>query len=136
MVESTELPGDVAAFLATIPEPRRTDAEELTGLMADATGERPRLWGTSIVGFGAYHYHYATGREGDAVAVGFSPRRAALTLYLCGYLDGYADLLERLGPHTAGKGCLYLKRLADTDRGVLSQIVRRSLQRAGELNQG
>lgn len=127
MINGPGIPDDVAAFLATVPDQRRrTDAGALVGLMADATGEAPAMWGSSIVGFGSYHYRYHTGREGDTVAVGFSPRKSALTLYVCAYLDRYADLLAGLGTHTLGKGCLYIKRLADVDTHVLAQIVARS----------
>ena len=81
------------------------------------------MWGSSIVGFGSYHYRYATGREGDWPAVGLSPRKQALTLYISSGFDASAALLARLGPHTTGKSCLYLKRLSDVDEGVLRELV-------------
>ncbi|MCG2799255.1 MAG: DUF1801 domain-containing protein, partial [Cellulomonas sp.] len=122
---------DVQAFVAAVRDPsRRADAERLVGLMQEATGVAPQLWGSSIIGFGTHHYRYATGREGDTVAVGFAPRKAASTLYLCGYLDGYTDLLARLGPHSRGKGCLSIPRVGAVDAEVLTQIVRLSYQRA------
>jgi hypothetical protein len=114
----------VAAFLATVADPRRrADAEAACALMAEATGAEPAMWGSAIVGFGVYHYRYASGREGDWPAVGLSPRKQALTLYVSAGFDGYRDLLDRLGPHTTGKSCLYLKRLADVDQDVLKALV-------------
>lgn len=119
--------GDVDAFLASVSdERRRADARTLVSLMAEVTGEEPRMWSGSIVGFGSYHYVYESGREGDWAAVGFSPRKASTTVYLMEGFDGYADLLARLGPHSTGKSCLYLKRLDDVDLDVLREMVRRS----------
>lgn len=127
---TTEDDGDVAAFLAAVPDPvRRADAHTLVELMARATGEPPRMWGLSIVGFGAYHYAYSSGREGDMAAVSFSPRKAATTVYLMGGVGEQTELLERLGPHTTGKGCLYLKRLDGVDLAVLEEMVHRSFTR-------
>lgn len=127
------VPPEVTQFVAQVAgERRRADARTLVALFSDATGQAPALDG-SIVGFGRYHYRYASGREGDTVQVGFSPRAAATTVYVCGYLDDYADLLERLGPHRQGKGCLYLTRLDRVDTDILAQIARRSVQRATEL---
>lgn len=120
-------PGDVAAFIAAVPDDRRReDARELCALMEGATGDDPVLWGPSIVGFGAYHYRYDSGREGDAPLVAFSPRKAETVVYLdC---DGArsAELLARLGPHRAGKSCVYIKRLSDIDREVLTDLVKAS----------
>jgi hypothetical protein len=117
----------VPAFLDAVADPRRReDALELCELMTGATGEKPAMWGTGIVGFGSYTYRYATGREGDWPAVGFSPRKQALTLYLSQEFDGYADLLGRLGPHSTSKSCLYVKRLSDVDIDVLRRMVRDS----------
>jgi hypothetical protein len=118
---------DVPSFLDAIPdERRRAEARRLADLMAEVTGESPVLWGTSIVGFGSRHYKYESGREGDTMAVGFAPRKAQSVLYLTGQMDDYADLLARLGPHTTGKGCLYLKRLDQADAAVLREIIARS----------
>lgn len=111
-------------FLASVPDTRQADATRLCALMAKATGTAPAMWGTSIVGFGTYHYVYASGREGDWPPVGFSPRKTNLTVYLVGGLDEHTALLAKLGPHTTGKGCLYIKRLSDVDSNVLQQIVR------------
>lgn len=112
---------DVAAFLAG--SPHADDARALAALMARATGETPAMWGPAIVGFGGYHYRYESGREGDSCRVGFSPRKAALTLYLGTGHPLRDDLLARLGRHTIGKGCVYVKRLADVDLAVLGELV-------------
>lgn len=118
---------DVEAFLAGVPdEARRTDTRSVVELMAHVTGQPPRMWGSSIIGFGARHYLYESGREGDVAVVAVAPRKAATTLYLWNGFDGYADLVGRLGPHTHGTGCLYLKRVADVDAAVLEELVRRS----------
>lgn len=127
------IPDEVARFVAQVPdETRRTDAQLLVELFAEATGETPALDG-KIVGFGRYHYRYDSGREGDTVRLGFSPRAAATSVYLCGYLEEYADLLERLGPYKRGKGCLYLNSIAGLDPEVLRQMAQRSLQRSAEV---
>jgi hypothetical protein len=119
--------GDVDAFLASIPDPdRRDDARAVCDLLGRVTGEPAVMWGSSIVGFGARHLVYDSGRELDWMVLGFSPRKAATTLYLSWPLDGYADELGRLGKHTTGKGCLYVKRLADIDLAVLEELLRRS----------
>ncbi|WP_250005887.1 DUF1801 domain-containing protein [Actinoplanes sp. M2I2] len=123
---------DVEVFLETIAdEQRRRDARLLVDLMAEVTGAAPAMWGGGIVGFGSRHYRYESGREGDVAAVGFAPRKAQTVLYLTGYLDSYADLLDRLGPHTHGKGCLYVKRVDRADQAALREIVARSYQAAG-----
>ncbi len=114
----------VRAFLEGVRSPaRRRDAEILLDLMGRTTGEPPRMWGASIVGFGRYHYKYASGREGDGPAASFSPRKTATTIYLPDGVGSHAERLERLGPHTTGVGCLYLKDLAAVDLAVLEQIV-------------
>jgi hypothetical protein len=114
----------VAEFLAAVSDPRRrADAEAVCALMAEVTGAQPAMWGASIVGFGEYHYKYATGREGDWPAVGLSPRKQALTIYISAGFDAYEELLGRLGPHSTGRSCLYIKRLADVDRDVLRSLV-------------
>ena len=114
---------DVEAFLQSVPEPAQSDCRVLAAMMRDATGADPVMWGSSIVGFGKVHYQYASGREGDWFRVGFSPRKRALTIYLMDGVDRHADQLERLGPHTTGKGCLYIKRLDDVDADVLAELV-------------
>jgi hypothetical protein len=115
---------DVEDFLAGVADPdRRADAQAACALIAEVTGAAPAMWGSSMVGFGTYHYHYATGRQGDWPAVALSPRKQALTLYVSTGFDGYADLLARLGPHRTGKSCLYVKRLSDVDTDVLRELV-------------
>ena len=120
---------DVTAHLASVQSPvRRRDADTLIDLMQRVTGQEPRMW-SSIVGFGEYHYRYASGREGDAPAAGFAPRKAATTVYVMDGVDGYRDLLDRLGPHTTGVGCIYIKDLDKVDLDALESIVRGSYER-------
>ena len=107
-------------------ETRRRDAETLLELMARITGEEPRMWGPSIIGFGSYHYKYASGREGDAPTAGFSPRKAATSVYLPDGFGAYTKQLARLGEHKTGVGCLYLKDLAKIDLTVLESIITKS----------
>jgi Domain of unknown function (DU1801) len=123
----TEL--SVAAFIETISdEARRSDAKALVELMQTATGEKPKMWGPSIIGFGSYHYTYESGREGDMPVVGFSPRKAATVLYgLIGSGDASA-MLAKLGKHTTGKGCVYVKKLADVEQKVLKTMVSKSFK--------
>jgi hypothetical protein len=118
----------VAAFIGAIKdESKRADAKTLVKLMQSATGEQPKMWGPSIIGFGTYHYTYESGREGDMPLAGFSPRKAANVLYgVAGAPDSEA-LLARLGKHSAGKGCLYIKKLADVDQKVLQTLVLKSV---------
>lgn len=115
---------DVEEFVAGVtPEVRRRDAETLIDLMARVTGEQPRMWGPSIIGFGQYHYKYASGREGDAPAAAFSPRKAATTIYFPDGVGAYEKELENLGAFTTGVGCLYLKNLEAVDLGVLEGMI-------------
>ncbi|MFI6318080.1 DUF1801 domain-containing protein [Nonomuraea sp. NPDC050556] len=118
----------VEEFFASVPdEGRRADARELAKLMSDVTGEPAAMWGSGIVGFGSYHYVYDSGHSGAAPLVGFAPRKQHLVVYLVGgFEDRYGNALERLGPHKAGKGCLYLKRLSGVDVGVLRELVERT----------
>jgi hypothetical protein len=118
----------VTKFIGKLRDPnRRTDAKTLVEMMQRATGEKPRMWGPSIVGFGSYHYKYESGREGDMPLIAFSPRKAATVLYnMTGFGDS-ARLLAKLGKHTTGKGCLYIKRLADVDQKVLEAMVAESV---------
>jgi hypothetical protein len=106
---------------------RRSDAKTLVQLMQRASGEKPAMWGTSIVGFGSYHYKYESGREGDMPVVGFSARKAAYVLY--GLLGPKTadSLLPKLGKHTLGKGCLYIKKLADVDTTVLEKLIKQAV---------
>ena len=120
----------VAGFLAGVPdERRREDAGRLCAMMQEVTGEPPAMWGTSIVGFGTYHYRYGSGHEGDAPLAGFSPRSQHLVIYLASeFGDRYQAVLARLGPHKAGKGCLYIKRLGDADPAALRELIDRSVR--------
>ena len=118
----------VDAFLATVEDPRkRQDCYALIDLMQAAVGEGPRMWGDAIVGFGRYRYKYATGRTGEWPLVAFSPRKQNLTLYIMAGFEQYDDLLARLGKHTTGKSCLYVKRLSDLDMQVLETLVQASV---------
>ena len=120
----------VEAFLDAVADPgRREDARAVLALMKRITGEEPKMWGPSIVGFGSWTYTYASGRTGDWPIAGFSPRKQALTLYVMPGFEKDADLMKRLGKHKTGKSCLYLNRLADVDAGVLEELVRRSVER-------
>jgi hypothetical protein len=105
---------------------RRRDADTLLELMTRITGEPARMWSPSIIGFGTYHYHYASGRQGDAPAAAFAPRKAAMSIYLPDGVGAYADQLGRLGEHTTGVGCLYIKNLDAIDLAVLEEIISRS----------
>ena len=102
------------------------DSQELSRLFREVTGQPPKMWGPSIVGFGSYHYVYESGREGDAPLLGFSPRKPGLVLYLAPYLDDQG-LKSKLGKHRAGAGCLYIKRLEDIDPGVLRRLAEASI---------
>ena len=118
---------DIGAFLDSIAdERRRTDAWEVFDTMRRLSGTEPRMWGDSIIGFGRQPYTTADGKERDWFAIGLSPRKAALTLYGLTYYGSNEDLLERLGPHTTGKGCLYVKRLDDIDDDVLEELIARA----------
>ena len=111
---------------------RRTDGFELLKIMKEITKEKPVLWGSSIVGFGLYHYKYKTGREGDTFMVGFSPRKKSLSVYLSVYLkqgiSQYNSLFEKLGKHKLGKACLYINKLEDVDIGILREIISRAFE--------
>lgn len=119
----------VAAFLNAVDDAqRRQDAKKIAAMMREATGSRAKMWGTSIVGFGSYHYKYDSGCEGDWMLIGFSPRKQNLTLYIMTGFKEFESLMARLGPHKTGKSCLYIKRLADIDLKVLESIIKRSIQ--------
>ena len=121
--------GDVEAFLASVEDDgRRQDARDVLALMADVTGEEPRMWGDSIVGFGTYTYRYASGRTGEWMATGFSPRKQALTLYIMSGFEGYDAFMDRLGTYKTGKSCLYVKRLDDVDLEVLRALIAASVE--------
>jgi hypothetical protein len=124
-------PASVDDFLAAVPDAtRRDDARAVCDLMKEVTGLEPTMWGPSIVGFGSYHYRYASGHEGDTCVVGFSPRKTSLSLYVTTSVESVADLLAKLGPHTTGKACIYVKRLDDIDRTVLKKLIQRGVAAA------
>lgn len=125
-VETKTIPtsASVDTFIASIPDDiKQQDSHTLIKIMSEVTGEPAVMWGPSIIGFGSYHYKYASGREGDAPAAGFSPRKAALTIYLFYGAEQHTDLLAQLGPHKLGKVCLYIKRLSDIDIDTLKQLI-------------
>ena len=127
----------VSAFIAAITDlAKRADAKALVRLMQSASGEKPKMWGTSIIGFGSYHYKYDTGREGDMPLIGFSPRKAATALYGMNGSSDSAALHAKLGKHTAGKGCLYIKKLADVDEQVLKTLLVKSATAARARHPG
>ncbi len=126
---------DVETFLQGIEDAQqRQDCHTILDLMREVTGAEPKMWGTSIVGFGSYHYRYATGREGDAPLTGFSPRKQNLTLYLSYGFEQHAELMERLGKHKVGKACLYIKRLSNVDRAALRELIQQSVAEVVRMN--
>jgi hypothetical protein len=123
----------VSGFLKKVSDrDRREDCLKVLEIMKDVTGEEPKMWGTSIVGFGRYHYKYESGREGEAPLTGFSPRKGDLTLYITTGFEPFSDLMARLGKHKTGKSCLYIKKLADVDLGILKQLVEKSVTRMAD----
>ena len=118
---------DVHEFIADVPSARRrNDAETLLTLLVQVTGQQPRMWYSNIVGFGSYHYKYDSGREGDAPALGFSPRKPAMSIYLADGIGAHLEALGKLGDHTTGVGCLYIKDFSKIDIGVLEEILRQA----------
>jgi len=118
----------VSAYIEGLADPmRRSEARELVEVMQRASGEKPKLWGPSIVGFGSYHYKYDSGREGDMPLISFSPRRAAMVLYSMLADTEAKAVLAKLGRHTTGKGCLYIKKLADVDKTVLETLIKNAV---------
>lgn len=125
----------VDKFLKAIKdEQTRADCYQIVEIMKNATKAEPKMWGTSIVGFGDYHYKYKSGHENDWFLVGFSPRKQNLTLYLMGGFDENKDLLKNLGKHSLGKGCLYVKTLEDIDTKVLKKLVSETVKRLKQHN--
>lgn len=126
---------DVIAYLNTIePQKKREDSLAILELMEEVTGEQGIMWGTSIIGFGSYHYTYATGREGDWMLVGFAPRKKNITLYIMPGFEHYGELLGQLGKHSTGKSCLYIKKIEDVDTDVLRELVKQSVAHMKETN--
>ena len=125
----------VEGFLNSVKdEQARADCFEILKIMKQVTKEEPKMWGTSIIGFGSYHYKGASGREGDWMLTGFSPRKQNLTLYLMGGFDTHVDLLKKLGKHKTSVGCLYIKKLEDVDVKVLKELIKKSFNTMKQLN--
>ena len=125
----------VKDFLDGIADERkRQDSYAILAMMQEVTGVEAKMWGDSIVGFGSYHYKYASGREADWMLVGFSPRKQNLTLYIMSGFEQYDQLLQRLGKHSTAKSCLYIKRLADVDLTVLRELVKLSMEHMVSTN--
>lgn len=126
----------VGMFLNSVEnEKKRTDCLEILKLMQEVTGDQPKMWGDSIIGFGEYHYKYTSGREGDWFLVGFSPRKQNLTLYIMSGFDEYDFIMDKLGKYKTGKSCLYINKLEDVDKNTLRELVRLSVDHLNESNQ-
>lgn len=128
--KTTATKADPAGFLANVtPDAKRADAAALDALFRDVTGWQPRLWGPSMIGYGRYHYRYASGREGDFLATGFAPRAHGFSIYIMpGYAD-FGDLLAKIGKHKMGKSCLEVRKLADIDQAVLRDLIQAGVDR-------
>jgi hypothetical protein len=119
----------VTAFVNSIDDPRRrAEVRKVAAMMRRVTGKRARMWGPSMVGYGTYHYRYASGREGDFMLTGYSPRKQALTIYILAGFDRFRPLMKKLGTFKTGKSCLYIRRLADVDEEVLEQLIDESVK--------
>ena len=126
----------VTEFLNSVADQqKRNDCFEILKMMQQITKDEPKMWGSSMVGFGSYHYKGKSGREGDWLLIGFSPRKQALTLYLTGGFDTHAALLKKLGKFTTGMGCLYVKTLEDVDKKVLKELLQASVKRMKQPSQ-
>ncbi len=127
----------VTEFLDGVDDPqKRQDSYEILKMMQQITGNPPSMWGSSIIGFGSHHFKYASGREGDWFQIGFSPRKQNLTLYIMDGVGKYQELLGKLGKHSIGKGCLYIKRLEDVDRSVLKKLIVESVEHHARKSAG
>ncbi len=132
--KTVQTDASVDEFIASIAHPtRRQDAAVLVDLFSNVTEFAPKMWGDSIVGFGQYHYRYATGREGDFLATGFSPRKSNLSIYIMPGYGDFSDILKNLGKHKLGKSCLYVNKLADIDLDVLAQLITAGLERLDQI---
>ena len=132
--KTVQTDASVDEFIASIANSRRhQDAAVLVDLFSKVTGYAPKMWGDSIVGFGQYHYRYATGREGDFLATGFSPRKSNLSIYIMPCYGDFSDILKNLGKHKLGKSCLYVNKLADIDFDVLAQLINAGLERLDQI---
>lgn len=133
--KTTETENNVEDFISAFvdDETKRKDSFELIKIMQEVTGFEPKMWGPSIIGFGSYHYKYASGHEGDAPLAAFSPRKAAISLYVYSPSDEKEELLSKLGKHKASKGCLYVKKLADIDVEILKKMISLSIENTKKL---
>lgn len=128
VLKTKEMDDDVMEYMEiSVPEKRREDAFKLLDLFTEASGFEGKLWGKSIIGFGSYHYTYASGHEGDAALAGFSPRKSKISIYLGCTGTDKDKLLSKLGKHTSGKGCVYINRLCDVDTDILKELIRLSI---------
>jgi hypothetical protein len=127
---------NVMEFIDAVPnERKRRDSYAILEMMREITGEEPRMYGPTIVGFGRYHYKYESGREGDSPLVAFSPRKANLTLYVLGDYEGIDEMLGRLGKFKTGKTCLYINKLDDVDQATLREMIRSSVEHTKQIHQ-
>lgn len=127
--KTKETENSVIEFIENVNQPKkREDAYRLLDMFSETTGYPAKMWGSSIIGFGSYHYKYASGHEGDAPLVGFSPRKAKISLYFATGDEARDNLLEQLGKHTAGKGCVYINKLADINEDILIALINQSVQ--------
>lgn len=132
--KTTETQNSVIDFINTVEDlTKRNDSFELVKLMQEQTGYEPKMWGPGIIGFGSYHYKYASGHEGDAPLVGFSPRKDAISLYLYPSFEHKEELLSKFGKHKAGKGCIYIKKIADIDIEILKKMISYSVENLNKL---
>lgn len=128
-IKTVPTTADVADFLANLSDAQQQrDSQTLIDIMQHISDEPPVLWGPAIIGFGSYHYRYATGREGDMPRIAFSPRKGKLVLYVINYIDRYGTLLDQLGKHKTSKACLYITRLSDIDLAVLTKLIETAYQ--------
>lgn len=128
---------DVASFLKHVePAQKQQDCQQILSMMKKATGAEPKMWGGSIIGFGEYHYKYASGREGDWFLTGFSPRKQNISLYIMAGFDRYEELMSQLGKYKTGKSCLYINKLADVDTDVLEKLIELSATYVEENQSG
>ncbi len=126
VAENKTKPGkaSVTEFINRIDDKqKRSDVKRIAAMMREATGSRAKMWGSSIIGFGSYHYKYASGREGDFMVTGLSPRKQAVTVYIMPGFGQFQPLMQKLGKYKTGKSCLYIKRLSDVDEKVLQRLI-------------
>jgi hypothetical protein len=132
-LKTKETKASVEKFINQLPEERREDCFQIARMMEEITGDKPKMWGAKIVGFGSYHYKYASGNEGEWPLTAFSPRKQDLTLYIMPGFTEYGDLMKQLGKHSTGKSCLYIKRLSDIHVPTLKKLIRASVKHMKKL---